>query len=218
MVICIFFVNPVQSHSETKVSFYGGISVPGNEMNNIYNSDIVNYNTTTTGSPFKLIQSGTSIGYHLGFRIKAPLNDNLFFFGSFEWNNFSKTSIIIKDPTGKLTPLNFESNQKILPIGAGMQYYFVRDNIGIYILGMVNYNFFTSLATFLGDQTSFPDLNFQLNKQSNRVGISAGAGFEFDLLLFRPMIELRYNLPNSVGKEAGELSKNYFTLSIGVCF
>ena len=218
MVIFFIYMLPVQSYSESKVTFYGGISTPSIEMNKIYSSDNVNLNTTGTATALKLLQSGTSAGYHLGVRVKAPLNENLFFLGSFEWNKFSQTKLTIQDTMSKNLPWNLGANQNIIPISVGMQYYLIKEYIGLYVIGMINYNFFTSNAVFLDILTTYPDLNLQLNKQSSCVGISAGGGFEFDLWLLRPMVEFRYNLPNLVGKESGELTKTYYTLSIGFTF
>ena len=213
-IISIFLIQ-VQSKADPKVTFYGGISTPSSEMNKIYNSDKININKSS--SFLNLFQTGIDMGYHFGVRVKAPLNDGLFFIASFEWNKFAQTELTLKNIKGD-TSWTLGSKQNIIPISVGMQYYFIKEYIGIYALGMVNYNFFTSNATFLGIDTGFPDLDFQANKQSSRIGISAGAGVEFDLWLLRPMVEFRYNLANLIGKDSGELTKTYFTLSIGLSF
>jgi len=192
----------INLRAQIDMSVYGGISTPSNSMKDVYsnNSDI-----------WKLTNKAMDIGWHLGARVRIPFETNLFFFGGFGWHRFSDVQLEVKN-TENDTTYNISAKQDIIPIGAGLQYYITKKAINFYVIGALNYNYFTTQGTFVG----LPAPNFDLSGAASRIGFMAGAGVEFNLVLFYPFIEFNYSLPNLIGKTDGEPTKSYFNLSIGM--
>lgn len=198
--------------SDANLTVYGGISTPSNQMSNIYNTNKINFKTTN--GFVDLLQQGIDAGYHIGVRLRAPLNDRTYFIGGFEWNKFTEAQLFMKDANSDTTLSELKAKQNIVPIFVGLQHYFNKEYVGIYVLGTLSYNLFTSNSYFLGQE--IPDLDFAKNKQSARLGFSAGFGIDFDLWLLKPMIEFKYNIPNLIGRDINEQIKPYYTLSVGL--
>jgi hypothetical protein len=156
------------------------------------------------------VNKGINLGWHLGARFKLPLDEGLLFVASLGWNRFPDAQLdAITSPQDPKVPIS--AVQDIIPIGAGVQYYIVDKTIKVYLIGELNYNYFTASGKFLG----IPVPETDLSQSSSRIGFVGGIGTEINLGIVSPMLEFKYSLANLIGKESGELTKSYFMLSIG---
>lgn len=193
----LFFSTSQNSYSFLNLTIYGGLSTPNDQMAYVYNKD----------ATFKdFVNTGINLGWHLGARLRLPLDSGLLFIASIGWNRFPDAQL--ENISGQTT---INAVQDIIPIGAGVQYYLVNKLFKIYLIGELNYNYFTAKASFWG----LPVPNTDLTPSSSRIGIVGGIGTEINLGILSPMLEFKYSLANLVGKETGEPTKSYFLLSIG---
>jgi len=200
ILVVSFILTSENSYSFLNLTIYGGLSTPNNQMAYVYQKD---------GTFKDFVNKGINLGWHLGARFKLPLDQGLLFVASLGWNRFPDAqleAITALDPKVPITAV-----QDIIPIGAGVQYYIVDKTIKVYLIGELNYNYFTAHGSFLG----IPVPNTDLSQSSSRIGFVGGAGVELNLGIVSPLLEFKYSLANLIGKESGELTKSYFMLSIG---
>ena len=201
MIVAAFF-STVISFAQVGMSVFGGISTPNDKLNMVYDKN------PDVGT---LFSKGMSIGWHLGARFHVPVDEGLYFFGGLGWNRFNDVQLWVQ-PKDSTTKFGIEAKHDIIPIGVGMQYYLIQKVIKLYVLGQLNYNYFTTHGQFVG----LPAPNFNLSEAANRGGFSAGFGVEVNALLVNPFLEFSYSLANLIGKVDGEPTKSYFMLSLGV--
>ena len=202
ILIAVLTLGSLNSNAQIDMSIYGGISTPSSDMAKVY------YNNQDV---WELINKGMDIGWHLGARVRLPIDTGLFFFGGFGWHRFSDVQLEIENIENDTT-YQISAKQDIIPIGAGLQYYITRKVINFYVLGALNYNYFTTQGSFIG----LPAPNFDLSTATSRMGFTAAAGVEFNLVLFYPFLEFSYSMPNLIGKTDGEPTKSYFNISLGL--
>jgi hypothetical protein len=174
----IIFVLTATSYSQIGMSVYGGISTPNNQLNLVY---------ANNPNVWSLLDKGMSIGWHLGARFRMEVDDELYLFGGLGWNRFNDVQLQVKiiDSTGLYT---ISAQQDIIPISAGLQYYITDKLIKFYVIGQLNYNYFTTHGEFIG----LPAPNFDLSVASNRGGFTGGIGIETDALIINPFLEFNY--------------------------
>ncbi|MFP4368752.1 MAG: outer membrane beta-barrel protein [Candidatus Kapaibacterium sp.] len=204
-------------YSETKsaplleIGFYGGLSTPNDKINDIYNKDMIE-EEDFVGNIFT---EGVSAGYHLGVKGRLPLSDNVSFFGSISFNRFPESEIKFRDPETDSVLAVFTTNQNIVPIAAGVQYYLFKSFINLYATGELDYNYISSSVDYkYGDV----DVPISRSPADNRLGYGLGLGFDVDITLLRLNLETRYNHINLIGKDDDEEDKTYITVSVGVYF
>lgn len=199
----IFLFTTHNAYSFLNLTIYGGLSTPNDQMAMVYKQD----------ATFKeFVNNGINLGWHLGARFRIPLDSGLLFVASLGWNRFPDAQLEAKyilDNKDKSTPIN--ATQDIIPIGVGIQYYLTNKLLKVYLIGELNYNYFTSHGTFLG--IDVPPLD--LSQSANRMGLVGGIGFEINAGIVAPMLEFKYSFANLVGKETNEPNKTYFLLSLG---
>ncbi len=203
LIIAIIFTSTsLNALAQIDMSIYGGVSTPNEQMSLVYDDN---------NSPWDFVGKGIDIGWHLGARMRLPIDSGFFFFAGFGWHRFSDAQIELKQPDNDTT-YQINAKQDILPIGAGLQYYITKRVVRIYIIGQLNYNYFTTHGEYRG----LPAPNFDLSDAASRGGFQVGAGVVFNLVLVYPFIEFSYSMPNLIGKADGEPTKQFFNFSIGV--
>ena len=205
ILILIFAFNvlfTINVFSQIDMSVYGGITTPSDELSNVYenNEDL-----------WEMFGKGIDIGWHLGARVRLPIDTGLFFFAGLSWHRFSNVQLEIEQKDNDTT-YQIKAQHDIIPIGAGVQYYITKGKINFYVIGQLNYNYFTTHGQFIG----LPAPNFDLSDAVSRGGFQVGTGLVVNLVLVEPFLEFSYSMPNLIGKSGNEPVKQYFNFSIGV--
>ena len=175
----------------------GGLATPSEKMSNVYSTDKI---TDWSGA--------AKTGYFIGLKLKVPIDD-FAVYGSVAYNHFPDAPI--KIVYNNITfPINVSNN--IIPVTAGVNYYFFRKIVSCYALGDVSYNYIYSSVdgTLPITDTKSPT--------DNRIGFGLGLGLDFNLKVLLLNVEAKYNLANQIGAKSGEPKKSYFNLGIGVGF
>ncbi|GEM_PF-7077994 len=204
LLILAVFISIQQTYSQIDMSIFGGLSTPSANLGEVYNdnSDVQD-----------LVSKGIDLGWHLGARMRLPIDTGLFFFAGFAWHRFPNAQIEVKKYNPDST-FQIEAQQDIIPISAGLQYYITKNIVRFYLIGQLSYNYFTTHGKYIG----LPAPNFDLNDAVGRGGFEIGAGVVFNLVLVYPFLEFSYAMPNVVGRASGEPVKQYYNLSLGLNF
>lgn len=208
--LCIIIQSELRS--QTSIGFYTGLSTPSEQINNVYNSDFL----TSENFVGNLKRKATSLGYHVGTKLRFGLGDGLVFTGGVSLTRFPQSNIDIEVPNGKDTiRTTLTVTQNVIPISVGLNYYVTRKLVGMYVAGELTYNYLVSSI-----DGTINGINFPLDRSPtyNRVGFGLGAGMDIDLKLLALNVEAKYNLINFIGRDENEKSKSFISLSFGVYF
>ena len=200
LFILAVFISTQQTYSQIDMSIFGGISTPSANLSEVYNDN---------SDVWDLVQKGIDLGWHLGARLRLPIDTGFFFFAGFAWHRFPNAQIEVQKSD---STFQIEARQDIIPISAGLQYYITKNIIRFYLIGQLSYNYFTTHGEFIG----LPAPNFDLNDAAGRGGFEVGAGVAFNFVLVYPFLEFSYAMPNVVGRTSGEPVKKYYNLSLGL--
>ncbi|MES2765372.1 MAG: hypothetical protein V4642_05870 [Bacteroidota bacterium] len=209
ILIALFGLAYGSSLKAQSVAFYGGISTPNDEVNNVYNS--------STSIPS--LREKTELGYHIGARARMPLAASFLLSGGVSWNRFPETSVyVVKpnsiDPKKNDTLAGIGTEQNIVPVALGLDYVIFNKGLGMFIGGELAYNYIGNTTTVIYNNQSIP-LD-EPDEVQNRVGGGIGLGVFFDAKIATAIVDLKYNMINLIGKEDNEPAKNYVTLSVGL--
>ena len=199
-IILLLFT--AKSFSQIDMSIYGGLSTPNDKLGEVYHEN---------DNAWDLVSKGIDMGWHLGARVRLPMDTGFFFYAGMAWNRFPDAQLEVKKPDNDTT-YQIEAQQDIIPIGVGVQYYITKKVVVLYVNGQLNYNYFTTHGRFL----DLPAPNFNLSDASSRGGFQVGIGIMVNFVLVEPFLEFSYSMPNLIGKASGEPTKQYFNLSIGI--
>lgn len=197
--------------SQIVFGFNVGIATPNENINDIYNSDRLEQQDFLGN----LYREGTQLGYQIGVKGRIPMSEDAAFTGGIAWTRFPETDIEVKDPETDEVLTTLGTNQNIIPISAGLNYYLINTAFGVYAAGELTYNLISNSVDYKGDL----DVPIDTSPSDSRVGFGIGAGLDLAIpALFTVNMEGRYNLANLIGKEDGENTKTYFTFTLGIYF
>ncbi len=201
-----------------------GLSTPNEEINNVYNRDYQqiitqvtsNRNDTIAG---RMLRDGASLGYHLGIRIKIPIEKWLKLQASIGYHKFSQSEIQVRDPNSNDLLATLFTFQNIIPITAGADLYYINTKLlNLYISGELAFNqfsFTTEVKNRLSDVVSIP---IQNTGAYNNLGVAAGAGFDINLKLIKLNLDFRYHILNVINTIDDDKFKNYLSVSTAIYF
>lgn len=191
-----------------------GIATPNEYINDIYNKDKV---FSKGGNPLKHFYDASKLGYQLGVKLRLPMSENATFIGGIAWARFPETDIDVRDPNDEnKVVLTLGTNQNVIPISAGVNYYLFNSTIGLYGTGELTYNLISNSVDYKKGDINIPIAN---SSTDSRMGFGIGAGFDLNLpSLFTINLEGRYNFTNLIGKVDAEKTKTYATLTLGIYF
>lgn len=193
--------------------FIVGLATPNEYINDIYNADKV---FEKNDNPLDHISDATKFGYQIGVKVRLPMSENAAFIGGIGVTRFPETDITVTDPKTNDTLLVLGTNQNVIPISAGINYYLFNSGIGIYGTGELTYNLITNSVDYKSGDVNIPIAN---GPTDSRVGFGIGAGIDFNLPgLFAVNLEGRYNFTNLIGRVDDENIKTYATLTLGIYF
>lgn len=201
-----------------------GLSTPNNQINNIYNRDFQPVfksissveNDTIIG---KMIRDGAGIGYHLGIRVKIPLNDYFKLHGSVGYHRFQQSRLEVKHPETNEVLATIFTFQNIIPITAGVDFYFLSlDVLDFYASSEISYNkfTFTTDVPIVDDNTI--TIPIEETGAYNSLGMSYGAGIDFNLAVLKLNLDARYHVLNLIDTFKNADKKNYLSVSVGIYF
>ncbi len=211
IIIGIMIISTASAFSQLAFGVLLGSSTPNNKVNEVYN----NQSITDIES---FINKGTKTGYHILAKLRFPMSENLTFVGGFGWHRFPESYFDVVTPdTDEEQKITLSTVQNVFPVSAGLNLYLVRSLISIYGTGELNYNYISNTVDVVRNDISLP-LNLNKTPNDSRVGFGLGAGVDLSLVIFDANIEAKYNMLNLIGKESGEPTKAYYTLSVGIFF
>ncbi len=204
------------SNGELEFGFHLGLSTPNDQINDIYNGDNLPYQIDdSTKGLGNLLKEGARVGYHLGIKVRLPLDDKFIFKGGLLLHRFPESEIEVTEPASDTVIATLASVQNIVAISAGMNYYFLKSFIGVYGVGDLSFNYMTSSVDKKMEKYSIP---ISTSPTDSRVGFGLGAGIDLDVKLLKLNLEGKFNIVNLIGKESGEEPKSFFALGLGVYF
>lgn len=208
-VLALLILPGLNVFSQIEFGVLGGLSTPNDEINNVYNSDKINWEDGFTN----IFRDGTKSGYHIGARARLGMKDGFDFVAGLTYHKFPMTLLNLKVPGIDSTEATLQTTQNIVSISTGLNYYLWEAAISMYLLGDLQYNYISNnIEQIDGAVLNLPSLS----PSNSRVGFGFGAGLELDLKVVSGVLEAKYHIANLIGKESGEESKNYLTLSLGV--
>jgi hypothetical protein len=212
----LLIINIKTSISDTDSYFTvsGGTSIPSSEVNNIFNTNKIS--TGDTNNPIAIMtKPDLNFGYIISADLAFGLSKRAYFFGGFSLSSFAE---------GKF-PLNYEnvaeekgyilSKTKIYSLAAGIHYYILSDETGVYGIGNLTYNF---IANSINPENSLIPLRLENNPTDSRLGFTVGLGLEIPLNQFSIVFESKYSVLNYIGKNSNEETKSLICLSAGFRF
>ena len=193
------------------LGFLIGLSTPNNQINDIYNTDVVKWEDGLS----RFVREGAKLGYNVGVKARISLSEDYSFVGGLTYHIFPGTNILISNPDDpKALPVqNLYANQTVLSLGAGLNIFLFRSFFNMYGTADLQYNYLRSSVDFTYQNIPIP---LSDSPSNSRVGLGFGAGLDIDFTLFVVNLEGKYNFANLIGQEDGEKMKTYFTLTLGV--
>lgn len=218
LIISMFVLATVVAKADTGIGFFGGVSTPAGDFEKVYNKD--NISITDPEHTLNVLTEAMAKGYHIGGRVKMPVNTNLVLVGGAAWNRFPQNDISIKNLQNEEIA-RLQVVQDLFPISAGVNLHIIKSFFNVYGIGELTYNYSKVTTNILYKSVAVPlDLEAEMDivPTSSRVGYAFGAGISFDAYIADITLEGRYNMMNLINKSESEPYKPYFNLSIGISF
>ncbi len=212
--VCVFYVGLAHAENEPErlaIGVFVGPSIPNDAITSVYNQ----LDTSGIGSAY---QSAASLGYHLGAKLRFGLSDALSFSGGVQYTQFpGQEQNATLDDGSRVT---MKTVTTFIPVYAGVTLIPTRSLINPYLSAELMYSFrqvsvsegnsiFENLITGVGQD---------LEPSTSRFGAALTGGLEVNVGGLRPFFELKYNWTNLVGKEEGELARNFLNVTFGLVF
>ncbi len=212
---------PARSNN-IEFEFFGGLSIPNDEVSKFFNADTISARIDSLeGIGNFITNTATTMGYHLGIKARFELNKRFLMNIGIAYHRFNsgKYEIIVRDTvkSTKMDTAAVRSTPSMIPIFAGINAYIVRSNfISFYGVADLSYNMMNT-SVDITDWGSIKSLGgIDDDETASRLGAGLGAGLDIDVKLLTVNLEFKYNWMNIIGKSAGESSRNYAGISLGV--
>ncbi len=215
MALLVFLSMSATSSAQTSITIGGGLAIPNDQVNNVYNSLSIADNTSKVWST---LRESTKLGYDLNVRLRFPLAESIFFDGGVGFARFPQSTITVADPSNNDTLVQLLSTQNVVPISAGLDYFLFRSVISPYVSAELQYNYMSSTVDYAAGNGIGVPLNLDTAPVDSRVGAAVGAGFMLNLAITSLNVDLRYHMVNLVGKTSDEQSKSYVSLNLGLAW
>lgn len=214
IILLTLNANIANSKSNSTFSISGGLALPNSEVNNLFNSNTIN--TADTSNPLLgLVRPSSSAGYSLSAKLTYELSQSAHFFGGFTLTGLGSSKLNLKDLETLEEDGFLDVKSSIYSLNAGIHYYLLDGALSIYGIGNLSYNFIASSFKEIESSTT---LRLPNNPTDNRLGFTAGLGFEIPLELLSIIIETKYSDINYIGKGSTEETKSLIVLEAGFRF
>ena len=210
--ILFFNFNSAEAVGPLDLHFKAGLSTPNDKIGKVYSDENLESANIASGNFFT---ENAALGYHLGIGARIDLSDAMQFVGGVEFHRFPRSEFRIQDPeSGEIYKL--KSTQNVFPIYAGVNLVFINTELlDIYATGGFAYNYTSNSVDYVTEESDF-SLPLDLSPDDSRVGYFLGAGTDLNLVLLTLNLELKYQHINLIGKEEGELNKQFLAISLGL--
>ena len=203
-----------------------GLSTPNDEINNVYNRDFQpvfkSINSVKQDTIIgNMLREGAGLGYHLGVRIKLPLNDYFKVQGSIGYHRFQDSKLEIRHPDPKSNDVlaTIFTFQNVIPITAGMDFYFINTQLlDFYASGELAFNQFSFTTDVPVTKDNTITVPIQETGNYNNFGVTFGGGMDINAFLLKLNLDVKYHVLNVLNTIEDDEFKNYLSVSIGVYF
>lgn len=194
--------------------FHLGLATPNDQINNVYNSNTIKINDSTS----KILREASKLGYFIGIDLSMPLTDNFMFLGGISLNRFPQTELKIFVPRpdpNQFDTVILKAVQNIVPLSVGVNWYLFKSFFSPYVSGNLSYFYIVNSMDIVKLSIDFP---VATTKSNSRLGAGIGAGMDLNFEVLTLNLEARYNFVNLIGKEINEPTKKYLTVGVGLIF
>jgi hypothetical protein len=205
-----------------------GLSTPNDQINNVYNREYLPYIQQINPSKndtlwARMLRDGAELGFHIGLRVKFPLNKWLKVQGSVSFHKFrqSEISVMSQDEiiADRIQLARLFTTQNVIPITAGADLYYINTTFfDAYLSGELAYNQFSFTTDVAITENSIVTLPVQSIGNYNSMGVTLGSGFDFNLAVVKLNLDVRYHIISLVRAIDGFNSKNFLSVSTAVYF
>ncbi|MFA5512843.1 MAG: hypothetical protein WC313_10365 [Candidatus Kapaibacterium sp.] len=216
LLIIILFIGAVEIQSKpySAFSIVGGIALPDDNLNNVYNSDFIS-TADSNSRNLALNKPDMLPGYSLNASLSFELSDKAIFFGGFGMAGFSTNKYDLEEIEDGVPAGHIEIKQSFYSLNAGINYFLFSNDLSPYLIANLSYNF---LAASLRTVQTSANLRLANNPTDSRLGFTLGVGMEIPLSQFSFIVEGKYSNLNYIGKISGENSKSMYIIQIGFRF
>lgn len=190
-----------------------GVALPSDDVARVY--DIVR----GTEDVWTAYDAAASVGLHVGARARIGISESMSFVGGIAYNRFFDVDQRATLENGRVVTLSAATN--IIPVHAGIQLFLARWVLSPYISGEVAYTM-RNVTVSDNPDPDFVDLlqdrGIEIEPTVSRFGGSVAAGIEIALGPLHPFVEAKVMSSNLIGREAGEPSRTFVSVSLGVTF
>lgn len=213
VILFVFSLNFSISR-ETSFWFYGGFSFPEQQTNHI-NSDGILTLLDSARTKGELIYPEKSLGYSLGFKLGLDLSDNAKFYGGFSFSKYPQSRVMLMQQDGSDTLAIFQLQNTVIPIAAGVKYYFLRNFGDFYADVALVYNFISQAIDY---EKYNPNVPLSAIDTHSKLGFNVGAGIEIPIDVFTPFFEVNYSQLNYIARGSNEPERNSVNFILGFRF
>lgn len=196
--------------SDTKEKLVVGVrvgpAIPSEEIANVYNV----LSTDDIGTAY---ETAARLGYALAANGRIGLSNAFSVSGGVGFVRFPGQILRLTDSVGHRYDLT--TSTIFVPITVGLSWLPIHSVLVPIVHAEAMFNYRKSMVS---DGTIVADLlhpGMETEPRATRIGAQVGVTLELDLGL-RPQIDISYAFTNLLGKEVGELDKNYLTISVGI--
>lgn len=205
-VLVLVVAAPLSLAAQVGVSFFGGIALPGDAINDVYNRATVGSGDTLRA----LLREAVRTGYHIGVRSQTALSRRFSFASSIALVRFPQSRIYVTNPQTGDTALVLVSVQNLVPISAGIAFALLPAPLKLFTIAQLSYTIVNSSIDVERGDLSIP---LAIGNQSDhRVGADVGIGAAAGIGPVGIGLELHYAVSNLIGKVEGEKQKGYGSL------
>lgn len=189
---------------------YIGPSFPSDQLGNVYN-------IATESGEGDAYEFASSLGFHVGGRIRYGLSENFSLAGGISYHRFPNQELTFTSESGATLQIKNVSN--IIPINAGLIFRMPLAAIVPYIgAGAVYVHQNVTMSEGDGVFSQIFSNGQEIEPTTNRMGADVSLGIGFNLVVVSPFIEFRQTWSNLIGKEDNEQTKSFMSLSVGLLF
>lgn len=213
-LVCAFCIAPLAAQTSFRLG--GGVSTTYDNLSSALSGQALSGATVTGGGgAWSLVSELPLIGWHGSARLMLPLADRVGFTLAGAYHQFGTARVDVLDvsrpsmPTVRLGDMRI--TQTMIPIAAGLEYSLVRLGIGLYIMGEISYNLFTSSAE--GMPVQLTQAGLAVRESFGRAGGSVGVGADLLIGGIGIDVAVRYHHTNLIGRPTSEREQAFFSLT-----
>lgn len=196
-----------------RLAIDAGVALPSDDVARVY--DLVR----GTEDPWLAYDAAATVGLHVGARARFGISESMSLVGGIAYNRFFDVDQKATLENGKVITLSAATN--IIPVHAGVQLFLARWVLSPYISAEVAYTM-RNVTVSDNPDPDFIDLlqdrGIEVEPTVSRFGGSVAAGVEIALGPLNPFVEAKVMSSNLVGREAGEPSRTFVSVTIGLTF